>query len=77
MERITKKQLWIPELLIAFCVLSLTACGRDSSPEGRMSMQLETLQQQMTDSLRKQNRDMLDSLGKIRQELEEIKARIK
>ena len=77
MERIPKKQFLIPELLIAFCVLFLTACGRDSSPEGRMSMQLETLQQQMTDSLRKQNHDMLDSLGKIRQELEEIKSRIK
>lgn len=54
------------------CIL-LSACGRDSSPEGRMTMKLEDLQKEMIDSLFKQNRAILDSLGQIRRELNEIK----
>ncbi|MDB5192101.1 MAG: hypothetical protein JWQ96_1664 [Segetibacter sp.] len=50
----------------------LAACGRDSSPEGRMAMKLEDLQKNMMDSLRKQNAAMLDSFGKIRQELNRL-----
>ena len=51
----------------------LTACGRESSPEGRMSMKLEDLHREMVDSLKQQNRAILDSLSKIREELNEIK----
>jgi hypothetical protein len=50
-----------------------SSCGRDSSPEGRMSIKLEALQKEMIDSLRQQNKAMLDSLGKIREEIETLK----
>ena len=56
-----------------FCMLTLSACDRNSSPEGRMSMKIESLQKNLIDSLQKQNRAILDSLSKIRKELNEIK----
>jgi hypothetical protein len=49
------------------------SCDRTSSPEGRMSIKIENLQKQMIDSLRHQNRAILDSLGKIRAEIEALK----
>jgi len=61
------------KLLILVSIVCLSACDRSSSPEGRMSIQLETLQKEMIDSLKQQNRAMLDSLGKIREELNELK----
>jgi hypothetical protein len=61
-------------ILVFFCILTITACDRSSSPEGRMSMKVENLQQEMIDSLKQQNRAILDSLGKIREDLKEIKA---
>ena len=60
-------------IFILFCVLTLSACDRNSSPEGRMSMKIESLQKNLIDSLQKQNRAILDSLSKIRKELNEIK----
>jgi len=64
-------------ILSYFLVLSLTliesSCGRDSSPEGRMSLKLESLQKELIDSLRHQNSTMLDSLSKIRVEIEALK----
>jgi hypothetical protein len=38
-----------------------------------MSLKIESLQKEMIDSLRQQNRSILDSLGKIREDLKEIK----
>ena len=52
-------------------------CDKTSSPEGRMSIKIENLQKQMTDSLRQQNRAILDSLGKIRAEIQQLKQEIK
>jgi hypothetical protein len=65
---------------VSFCflsTLSLISCDRNSSPEGRMSIKIENLQKEMIDSLKKQNRDILDSLGKIREDLREIRAQTK
>jgi hypothetical protein len=67
-----------PRIMIStFLLLSLlifdSSCDRDSSPEGRMSIKLESLQKEMIDSLRQQNKAMLDSLGKIREEIEALK----
>ena len=50
----------------------LSACGRSSSPEGRMSIKLENLHKEMIDSLKKQNAAILDSLGKIREDIREL-----
>ena len=60
-------------IFILFCTMTISACDRNSSPEGRMSMKIESLQKNMIDSLQKQNRAILDSLSKIRKELNEIK----
>jgi hypothetical protein len=59
--------------LILSLTILLSSCGRDSSPEGRMSIKLESLQKEMIDSLRMQNKAMLDSLSKIREEIEALK----
>ena len=59
--------------VILSLTLIISSCGRDSSPEGRMSLKLESLQKEMIDSLRMQNKAMLDSLGKIREEIEALK----
>jgi hypothetical protein len=58
--------------LLSFLMFE-SSCDRDSSPEGRMSIKLEALQKEMIDSLRQQNKAMLDSLGKIREEIEALK----
>ena len=58
---------------ILIIIFLMSSCGRSSSPEGRMSIKLEDLQKEMRDSLKQQNRAILDSLGKIREELKEIK----
>jgi hypothetical protein len=60
-------------LITIFLVVFAGSCDRTSSPEGRMSIRIENLQKQMTDSLRQQNRAILDSLGKIRAEIEQLK----
>jgi len=60
--------------MIAFvCILAISSCDRSSSPEGRMSLKIESLQKEMIESLQQQNRAILDSLGKIREDLNEIK----
>ena len=60
-------------IFILFCIMTISACDRTSSPEGRMSLKIESLQKNMIDSLQKQNKAILDSLGQIRKELNEIK----
>ena len=42
-----------------------------------MSIQLENLHKEMIDSLKQQNRAILDSLSKIREDLREIKQKQK
>jgi hypothetical protein len=58
-------------------ILLLTSCDRTSSPEGRMSIKLENIQREMIDSLKQQNRAILDSLGKIREDLSTIQQQLK
>jgi hypothetical protein len=55
--------------LPAFMLLGLLmGCGENSSPEGRLSKRIDDFQTQI-DSLKKQNAMMLDSLGKINENL--------
>ena len=60
-------------VFISVIVLVFTACERNSSPEGRMSIKLESHQKEMMEKMHQQNKAILDSLGKIREELNEIK----
>ena len=60
-------------MLVFISILLFSACDRSSSPEGRMSIKLENVQKEMIDSLKQQNRAILDSLGKILEELNELK----
>jgi len=64
-------------LLVASITFTLTACGRTSSPEGRMSIKLEQLQKEMRDSLKKQNEAILDTLSRIRQDLNRLERKVK
>lgn len=57
--------------LIIILFLTLAACGRESSPEGRSQLRTEKLQKQI-DSLKVQNKAILDSLSLINEKLKEI-----
>ena len=59
-------------VLIAVLSASLMACGPESSPEGRMGMKMDKIQQSF-DSLKAQNDALSDSLHQIRLELSAIK----
>ena len=59
-------------MLTLLLVVLFSSCERNSSPEGRMSIQLEKLQKDMIDSLNQQNKAILDSLGQIRKDLKQI-----
>jgi hypothetical protein len=60
------------KLLIAFVlVLSLTAGGPGSSPEGRMTLKMEDIRKEF-DTLKQQNEKLLDSLGKINERLQKL-----
>jgi hypothetical protein len=59
-------------IIIAMLVTTMS-CDRESSPEGRMSIKVESLQKEMMDKMEQQNKAILDSLGKIRQELDALK----
>jgi hypothetical protein len=73
MKQVTKNAASIYGIFIFLFISAISACDRTSSPEGRISIQLENLHKEMLDSLKQQNRAMLDSLGKIREELRAIK----
>ena len=62
------------KVLVMFLMLSvaLTACGPESSPEGRMTLKLDELKQQV-DSLKTQNAQIKDSLSKMSNELKGLK----
>jgi hypothetical protein len=55
-------------IIILIGTLTLTACGRESSPDGRSQIRDEKIQQEI-DSLRIQNRAILDSIGVINKKL--------
>lgn len=52
--------------------VALTACGPQSSPEGRMTIKLNELKQQI-DSLKEQNAAIKDSLGQLSTQLRSLK----
>ena len=57
--------------LITLLSASLIACGPESSPEGRMGMKIDRIQQSF-DSLKAQNAALADSLHQLRLELSAI-----
>ncbi len=59
-------------VLLSLISVSLTACGPESSPEGRMGIKIDKIQQSF-DSLKAQNAALADSLHQIRQELSATK----
>ena len=58
--------------LITLLSASLIACGPESSPEGRMGMKIDRIQQSF-DSLKAQNAALADSLHQLRLELSAIR----
>jgi len=52
--------------------LALTACGKNSSPEGRMTLKIEDIKKEL-DSLKRQNAVILDSMGKMSDEIRKMK----
>ena len=73
MKHLNSRQFWGYGILIWVCIFVISACDRSSSPEGRMSLKIETLQKEMIDSLKQQNKAILDSLSRIREDLKELK----
>lgn len=63
---------WAIMILLAFA-----SCERNSSPEGRMSIKMEDLQKEMRETMQQQNQAILDSLSRIRADLNELKQRSK
>ena len=75
---LNKKPLLIRKAALTVILINLfTSCDRSSSPEGRMSIRLENLQKEMIDSLKIQNKAILDSLGKIREDLRKVQQSLK
>ena len=61
-------------ILLMLFLLSFISCGKNSSPEGRVTGKLEEIRQEVS-SLRQQNQAILDSISAIRAELNMIKAK--
>lgn len=59
-------------VLLLMLSVALTACGPESSPEGRMTIKLNELKQEI-DSLKTQNSQIKDSLGKVSEEIRLLK----
>jgi hypothetical protein len=59
-------------VLLLTLSVALTACGPESSPEGRMTIKLNELKQEI-DSLKTQNSQIKDSLGKVSEEIRLLK----
>ena len=60
------------KILTILFFLFLTACGRESSPDGRSQIRDENLQKEI-ELLKNQNIAILDSITVINQELKKIK----
>jgi hypothetical protein len=59
-------------VLLLMLSVALTACGPESSPEGRMTIKLTELKQEI-DSLKTQNSDIKHSLQKVSEEIRLLK----
>lgn len=59
----------LPAIIISVILFS---CDSNSSPEGRMTNKIEDIRQEF-DSLKMQNAMILDSLGKISKQVEQLK----
>lgn len=57
--------------LIFILLLSVAACGENSSPEGRMTVKIDAIKKEI-DSLKKQNVIILDSLQKMNADLRRL-----
>ena len=55
-------------VLVLMLSVALTACGPESAPEGRMTIKLSELKQEI-DSLKTQNSQIKDSLAKVSEEI--------
>ena len=64
------------KLLIFAIGILFISCGSNSSPEGRMTTKMEEIRFEF-DSLKKQNDLILDSLGKISEEIRSLRDRNK
>jgi len=60
-------------LSVLLLIILLTACGPESSPEGRMTIKMEDMRKEF-DTLKRQNERILDSLGKINERLQKLEA---
>jgi hypothetical protein len=60
-----------PFVIILIGSIVLTACNRESSPDGRSRMRDATLQQEI-DSLKMQNKALSDSIGVINKKLKSL-----
>lgn len=49
-----------------------SACGRNSSPEGRMTMKIDNLQKALIDSLQQQHKAILDSMAAMRKDIQAL-----
>lgn len=58
--------------LIFITLITLAACGRESSPEGRMSIKADELHKQI-DSLKQQNAAILDSLSSLSKQVDKLR----
>ena len=60
-------------LSVLLVIVLLTACGPESSPEGRMTIKMEDIRKEF-DTLKQQNERILDSLGRINERLQKLEA---
>jgi len=59
------------KLIALVLILALTSCGQNSSPEGRLSIKIDAMHQEI-DNLKTQNAAILDSLSKMNQRLQNL-----
>ncbi len=70
---IFKKEFKVLAMLV---IVICSSCGQESSPEGRMTLKIEDLQQQLLDSLQQHHQALRDSMGQLRREISELKASV-
>jgi outer membrane murein-binding lipoprotein Lpp len=61
-------------LLSFLLIILLTGCGKESSPEGRMQIKIETLEKKI-DDLNSRNNALADSVMVIHEEVRALKTR--
>jgi hypothetical protein len=60
------------KLLSLTLLVALAACGRESSPDGRSQLRDEEIHREL-DSIKKENKAVLDSISIIKKEIQELK----